>query len=204
LQDHRFTFHPNADGTASVFDHHADQLLAGPVPTMRAVRVYDAANAADAKLDMIAGTSAVHVLGDVSVRVTADSSLWATHECLFCGCKPCEFSDVRCVEIGEVFGEEGDGPLVTVALPVEVAQALLGPAILQGHLDALRGHDGNGPQVAVYAVDTDVNRDVLTALRALLDWRAEAVEVLALVEDDVRGDDTLSRLLGLLSQVPTP
>lgn len=83
--------------------------------------------------------------------------------------------------------EPRDPQSMTIGLPLDVLLGLLGADLLRGHLQALRDKAAakGSSEVEIYAFDTELARDVVTAAKALLQWRADALETFAAVEADL-------------------
>lgn len=166
----RFTFSDTADG-AFVADHLTETVLASHQSRERARVLVMAANSADRER-VARGTesASTYTVEGVSVFVTATDAKWSGGPCWTCGMSPCDWSRPQC-------RDESDLPEVTITLPGEVVQAIIGPQAMATIIEECPAEAR-----AVYLSGADANEQITAALRALLAWRADAVATIASFE----------------------
>lgn len=177
----RFTLHANLDTGRGVVHDSATEKVVADTDLPRAEAISRALNGAEEARDLMftSGGQMHYTLEGVAAYVTATDAKWSGGPCLFCDDVPCAFSTAACR------GEGGGGeslPDVTLTLPGELVQALVGAEAMAAIIEAWPGATPDVPYGAVYLSASDGNEQITAALRALVAWRAGALEVVAEAE----------------------
>lgn len=180
------------EGNRCVFDRLADLVVADVDPKRAYVLVLAGNSAERERVEQGKTAASTYTVEGVSVYVTADETRWSCGLCMFCGMAPCDWSRPQCR------GEQDGMPDVTLTLPGELVQSIVGPQVMAAVIDVAREWAPRAFEHGVaYLSGSDANAQITTALDMLVRWRADAVAKFAEIEHE---HQTISDVTDLLAE----